>query len=100
MHQCLSVVEIARLIVEATVNLRDPSAVSLACTCRDFEAAVMEILWGSHQTDLVDLLRCFPNEVWEIRELDSGKLYFVWTRLSPWCNLTNVDPRPFVLSYL
>jgi len=83
MHQCLGVVEIACLIIEATVKLRDPSAVSLACTCRAFEAAVMEILWGSHQTDLVDLLRCFPNEVWEIRELDSGKLYYVWTRLSP-----------------
>jgi len=83
MHHCLSLVEIVRLVGEATVSLRDSSAVSLACTCRNFEAAVMEILWGSYQTDLVDLLRCFPNEVWEIRELDSGKLYFVWTRLSP-----------------
>lgn len=82
MHQCLHVEEIVRLIAEETVNLRDPSAVSLACTCRDIEAVVMEILWGSHQTDLVDLLRCFPNEVWEIRESDSGKSYFVWTRIS------------------
>jgi len=83
MHQCLSIVEIFHLVVKATVDLGDPSAISLACTCTAFEAAVMEILWSSHQTDLVDLLRCFPKEVWEIRELDSGKLYFVWTRLSP-----------------
>ena len=80
MHRCLHVDEIARLVVEETVKLRGPSAVSLACTCRAFEAAVMEILWGSHQTDLVNLLRCFPNEVWEIRESDGGKLYFVWAR--------------------
>ena len=83
MHQCLCVVEIARLIIGETIALRGPWATSLACTCRAFEAAVMETLWGSDQTDLVDLLRCFPDEVWEIRELDSGKLYFVCMRLSP-----------------
>lgn len=82
MHDCLRVEEIARLVVEEVIKLKDPSAIYLACTCRDFEAAVMEALWGSHQTDLVNLLRCFPNEVWEIRESDSGKLYFVWMRIS------------------
>ena len=81
MHQCLHVDEISRLVVAEIVNLERPSAISLACTCRTFEAAVMETLWGSHQTDLVDLLRCFPNEVWEIRESDSGKSYFVWNEV-------------------
>ncbi|KAF9650915.1 hypothetical protein BDM02DRAFT_3127417 [Thelephora ganbajun] len=80
MHQCLHVEEIFHLVVEETVNLGYPSAISLACTCLTFEAAVMEVLWGSHQTDLVDLLRCFPIEVWEIRESDSGKLHFDFRR--------------------
>lgn len=83
MHQCLRVDEIVRLIAEESVNLEDPSAISLACTCKAFEAAVMETLWGSHQTDLVDLLRCFPDEVWEIRESENGKLFYVWMRSSP-----------------
>lgn len=77
MHQCLEINDIAFLVAAEAVNLERSSAVSLACTCRTFEAAVMEILWGSHQIDLVNLLRCFPSEVWEIRESDSGKLYFV-----------------------
>ena len=77
MHQCLAVDEIIRLVAKETVNLERPSAISLACTCRAFEAAVMEILWGSHQTDLIILLRCFPSGVWQIRESDSGKSYFV-----------------------
>jgi hypothetical protein len=85
MHQCLRVVEIVRLVVAEAINLERPSALSLACTCRVLEAAVMEILWGSHQDDLVNLLRCFPAEVWEIRESDSGKSYFVWTRISLLC---------------
>ena len=84
MQQCLHIDEIVRLVVKETVNLEHPSAISLACTCRAFEAAVMETLWGSYQTDLVGLLRCFPNEVWEIRESDNGKLHFVWARLSSW----------------
>lgn len=81
MHKCLHVDEIARLVAKETVNLESRSAISLACTCRTFEAAVMEILWGSYQTNLVHLLRCFPDEVWEILELESGKFCFVWTRL-------------------
>lgn len=77
MHQCLEINDIVCLVAEETIKLERPSAISLACTCRTFEAAVMGILWGSHQNDLVNLLRCFPSEVWEIRESDSGKLYFV-----------------------
>lgn len=77
MHECLQVDDIVRLIAEETVNLERPTAISLACTCRVFEDAVMGVLWGSHQSDLVNLLRCFPSEVWEIRESDSGNLYFV-----------------------
>lgn len=96
MHQCLRVEEISRLVIAETINLDHPSAISLACTCRAFEAAVMEIMWGSHQTGLVDLLRCLPNEVWEIRESDSGKLYFVWMSLSPWCRPVQADSWLFV----
>jgi len=57
MHQCLHVDDIVRLVIEETVNLERPSAISLACTRRTFEAAVMETLWGSRQTHLVDLLQ-------------------------------------------
>lgn len=91
MHQCLQVNDIARLVVEETIKLEKPSAISLARTCRAFDAAVMEILWGSHQTDLVDLFRCFPNEVWEIRESDNGKQYFVWTKSPARCRPTHAD---------
>jgi hypothetical protein len=78
MHRCLEMDDIVRLIAKETVTLEVPSAISLACTRKAVEAAVMEILWSSHQDDLVNLVRCFPTEVWEIRESDSGKLYFVW----------------------
>lgn len=96
MHQCLRVDDIVRLVVEKTVNLERPSAISLACTFRVFEAAVMEILWGSHQTDIVDLLQCFPSEVWEIQELGSGRLYFVWMRLFLWRLPIHADSWLFV----
>ena len=79
MHKCLEITDIVCLVAAEAVSSDRPSAISLACTCRAFEDAVMEILWGAHQTDLVNLLRCFPSEVWEIQESDSsGKLYFVW----------------------
>ena len=58
----------------------------------------MEILWGSHQTNLAELLQCFPNEVWEVQESDGGKLYFVWTHLSHRCCPICVDSRSFVAS--
>ena len=80
MHRCLCVDEIARLVIKDIIKLEVLSAISLACTCRAFEAAVMEILWGSHQTNLVTLLRCLPNEVWEIRKSDLGGSYFVWRK--------------------
>lgn len=99
MHQSLQhVVDIVRPVAKEVVNLEHPSTISLACTCRTFEAAVMEILWGSHQTDLVELLRCFPNELWEVRESDGGKLYFLWTKLPHWCCPMRADSWMFVVS--
>jgi hypothetical protein len=77
MHKCLEITDIVCLVAAEAVNLERSSAISFACTCKAFEAAVMEILWSSHQTDLVNLLRCFPSEVWEMRESDSGKQHFV-----------------------
>ena len=82
MHRCLEIDDIVHLIAKEAVNLERPSAVSLACTSKAFEAIVMGFLWGSHQTDLVNLLRCFPTEVWEIRESDGEKAYFVCMNLS------------------
>lgn len=45
---------------------------------------------------LVDFLRDFPSEVWEIRESDSGEACFAWTRLSPRCYPIRADSRLFV----
>ena len=41
MHQYLHADDIVRLVIEETVNLERPSAISLACTCGAFEAAVI-----------------------------------------------------------
>ncbi|KAF9792958.1 hypothetical protein BJ322DRAFT_90657 [Thelephora terrestris] len=80
MHPCLLLDDILRLVAVEIINLERPSAVSFACTCRAIEASVMGVLWGSYQNDLINLFRCFPSEVWEIRESDSSKLYFDFKR--------------------
>lgn len=99
MRQSLQLaVDIVPLVATETVNLEYSSAISLACTCRAFEAAVMEVLWGSHQTNLTELLRCFPEEVWDVQESNGGRLCFVWTRLSRWCCPMRADSWPFVAS--
>ena len=95
MHQCLQLDDIVRLVAAEIINLERPSAVSFACTCSLIEATVMGVLWGSHQHDLINLFRCFPSDVWEIRESDSGKLYFVWATSSRFRRPIRADSWPF-----
>ncbi|KDQ62111.1 hypothetical protein JAAARDRAFT_189483 [Jaapia argillacea MUCL 33604] len=66
MHRCLKIPEILLTIFQnfpsTTYFLEAKCLVSLACTCRDFHAPALDLLWYTLE-DLVPLLRIMPDDL-------------------------------------
>ena len=67
MHPCLRVDEIIRFLANELVELEaERTAVALACCCKTFEEPVLDVLWEG-QDRLTPLLKCLPEDTWEVR---------------------------------
>lgn len=68
MHPCLSIDEVLRLLARLLVaSEAKGTAVALACCCKTFEEAALDVLWET-QNRLTPLLKCFPRDVWEEKD--------------------------------
>ena len=72
MHRCLRIQEIIHEISESiseTPFFRCPKLglARLARTCKTFYEPAMDVLWRDIQ-DIEVLLKCFPDDTWEIKE--------------------------------
>ena len=91
-HRCWGLDEIVRSIAAHLVlDEARASAVSLASCSKSLEEPALTEVWRS-LSSLVPLVKCFPPEVWEIKD---GKLVSVATRLEGTGRRSNRRPLAF-----
>lgn len=81
MHRCLTILEVVCLVCEELATDRNPIAgysalVRLAETCRLMYEPSMNSLWYGLD-NIVPLLRCFPEDVWEASDPEGHFREFV-----------------------
>jgi hypothetical protein len=68
MHRSLIIHDVLHLLACKLVESElEATAVSLACCCKTFEDPILDELWKT-QDQLIPLLRCLPQEVWEVTD--------------------------------
>ncbi|KAH9945537.1 hypothetical protein B0H21DRAFT_694148, partial [Amylocystis lapponica] len=77
-HRCLQVTEILWNIFEHALHYRHPTwchvcVLSLALTCRAFHQVGIGILWRE-QHGLVPLIKCMPDDAWQVVEREHPEL--------------------------
>ncbi|KAJ6454263.1 hypothetical protein C8R47DRAFT_1228763 [Mycena vitilis] len=77
MDQALFISEIFALICESSQSKQPLSA--LAQTCRFFQDQALQALWRDMHS-IVPLLKCFPDDLWEVSRLDGSPFAFVLIR--------------------
>lgn len=80
MHHSLRISEVLSQIFDYALLTPEDGRLSalrsLALTCKAFSYPALGILWRN-ATSLVPLLKCLPEEFWEIKESDAGETMLV-----------------------
>lgn len=89
MHPCLKVPELLSIIfgfayndAEGQDHISSSTMLASALTCRLFVEPALDLLWEV-QSDIVQLLRCFPSEIYEYEFYGGDTKQFV-RPLFPW----------------
>ncbi len=80
MHRCLTLPEVLRNIVERTAEDAGGIATvsALSRTCRLLHDAAEDALWRD-QEGLTTLLKCMPEDVWDLHEMNGEEDIIVGT---------------------
>ena len=62
-HPIFEIDELLRLVIDELVEISQPSAISLALTCRSLEEPTLSSLWKK-QSSLLDLIAVLPGAFW------------------------------------
>ncbi|EMD38998.1 hypothetical protein CERSUDRAFT_93038 [Gelatoporia subvermispora B] len=99
MHRCLKVNEILGMIM-GYVPSGEPTGratlAALARTCQVFHELALDSLWH-HQDDLLNLLRCFPEDAWTFTEAPT--MSFGWSkepRMSHFDTTRSLGPEDWI----
>jgi len=68
MHRFWEVDEMIRLLATHLVALDKPSVAALACSSKLLEEAALDPLWERLDKGPRPLMRCLPQDTWEIRD--------------------------------